>query len=49
VTWTSSDPAVAVVSLSGIATTTGTGSTMIKATADINGSIASDDKALIVF
>jgi hypothetical protein len=49
VTWTSSDPAVAVVSLFGVATSTGTGSTMIRATADINGSTASDDKALIVF
>jgi hypothetical protein len=48
VTWTSSDPPVAVVNLTGLATSTGVGSTMVKASANINGSTASDDKALIV-
>jgi hypothetical protein len=49
VTWTSLDPAVAVVNLNGLATSTGVGSTMVKATANINGITASDDKALVVF
>ena len=48
VTWTSSDPPVAVVNLTGLATSTGVGSTMVKASANINGSTHSDDKALIV-
>jgi hypothetical protein len=48
VTWTSSDPGVAVVNLTGLATSTGVGSTMVKASANINGSTHSDDKALIV-
>jgi hypothetical protein len=48
VTWTSSDPPVAVVNGTGLATSTGVGSTMVKASANINGSTASDDKALIV-
>jgi Bacterial Ig-like domain (group 2) len=48
VTWTSSDPAVAVISKFGAATSTGVGSTMVKAEANINGSTASDDKALMV-
>jgi hypothetical protein len=50
VIWTSSDPAVAVVNVYsyGRATSMGLGSTMIKATANINGITASDDKALIV-
>jgi hypothetical protein len=48
VIWTSSDPTVAVVNLTGLATSTGAGSTMVKATANINGVTASDDKALIV-
>jgi hypothetical protein len=48
VTWTSSDPAVAVISRSGAATSTGVGSTMVRAAANIDGSTASDDKALTV-
>ena len=47
VTWTSSDPAVAVIKF-GQATSTGAGSTMVKAAANIDGNTASDDKALIV-
>ena len=48
VTWTSSDLPVAVVNGNGLATTTGVGSTMVKAAGDINGSTASDSKVLIV-
>jgi trimeric autotransporter adhesin len=48
VTWTSSDPAVAVTTRLGAATSTGVGSTMVKAAININGSTASDDKALTV-
>jgi hypothetical protein len=49
VMWTSSDPAVAVVNLLGTATSTGVGSTMVMATANVNGVTKSDNKALMVF
>ncbi len=49
VTWTSSDPAVAVINGFGLATSTSAGSTMVKAAGDINGSTATDSKVLIVF
>ena len=49
VTWTSSDPAVAVINGFGLATSTGAGSTTVKAAGDINGSTATDSKVLVVF
>ena len=49
VTWTSSDPAVAVINGFGLATSTSAGSTMVKAAGDINGSTATDSKVLSVF
>jgi hypothetical protein len=49
VMWTSSDPAVAIVDKLGTATSTGVGSTMVMATASVNGATKSDNKALMVF
>jgi len=48
VSWSSSDPAVAVINGSGLATSTGVGTTTIKATGNINGTMASDQKVLTV-
>jgi hypothetical protein len=48
VIWTSSDPTVAAINGPGIAVGVGVGSTMVKATGNIDGITASDDKALIV-
>ena len=47
-TWTSSAPAVAIVNGSGLATSTGVGTTMVKAAATINGVTASDTQVLTV-
>jgi hypothetical protein len=49
VTWSSSDPSVATINRFGTASSTGVGSTMVKATANVNGVTKSDDKALMVF
>jgi trimeric autotransporter adhesin len=48
VTWTSSDPAVAVINGSGLAVSTGTGTTTIKAVSDINGTTANAQIGLTV-
>lgn len=49
VTWSSSDPPVAIINGTGLATATGVGSTMVKAAGKINGIVETDDKALTVF
>ena len=48
VTWTSSDPTVAVITRSGLAISTGVGTTTVTAAADINGITATDTQALTV-
>jgi uncharacterized protein YjdB len=48
VTWTSSDPAVAVIDPSGLATSTGVGTTTVTAAGDINGSASTAMQVLTV-
>jgi Bacterial Ig-like domain (group 2) len=48
VTWTSSDPMVAVINGSGLATSTGVGTATVEAAGNINGVKASDMKVLTV-
>ena len=48
VAWSSSDPTVAIIDEHGLATSTGSGVTTVKAAADINGVMATDSKMLTV-
>jgi uncharacterized protein YjdB len=48
VAWSSSDPTVAIIDEHGLATSTGSGVTTVKAAADIEGVMASDSKMLTV-